>query len=243
MEENNKYDAEEQKEVAKVALLLYSWKFLKLDPIEAQALEKQKEDSKKQILGRIEIQNHHHQPMSPEIGQPNNNGPGGDNNDRAISPPRLPPVLALNGLIGECSRPFEKQLTESDVKDDQSRLSLNKDFVINYFLPILNDGEDPEEEITVTTYDIEGKEYKEMVFKLWGKKMYVLTRNWKKFCHHHNFVKHSDWVTVWMFRHNQTNKLCFVITSRHVPVDAESSKRKFKSANRSESGRKKYRKI
>jgi hypothetical protein len=36
-------------------------------------------------------------------------------------PHEVPSIPGLNGIIGRCSKPFEKQLTESDLRDDQSR--------------------------------------------------------------------------------------------------------------------------
>jgi hypothetical protein len=44
----------------------------------------------------------------------------------AYNPLDFPPVPSLTGLIGVCSKPFEKQLTSRDVRGDQSRLSMNK---------------------------------------------------------------------------------------------------------------------
>ncbi|XVE63547.1 hypothetical protein DITRI_Ditri07aG0028800 [Diplodiscus trichospermus] len=49
-------------------------------------------------------------------------------------PPEIPPIPALAGVVGECSRPCEKQLTETDLSDNQTRLSLSKDHVRDYIL-------------------------------------------------------------------------------------------------------------
>jgi hypothetical protein len=42
---------------------------------------------------------------------------------RAEPEPRdLPPVPKLHGIIGQCSQPYEKVLTETDTKADQGRI-------------------------------------------------------------------------------------------------------------------------
>lgn len=133
------------------------------------------------------------------------------------NPPKLPPAQSLSSLIGKCSKPFEKQLTESDVRDDQSRLSMSKQDVERFLLPLLEGEENLHVGIPVTTYDLEGKAYP-MVFKQWASKIYILTGGWKRFYHEHVLCKYEDFVTVWMFRHNVTGNLCFVISSRRLPV-------------------------
>ncbi|XWS72068.1 hypothetical protein CRYUN_Cryun02cG0009200 [Craigia yunnanensis] len=62
-------------------------------------------------------------------------------------PPDIPPVACLNGLIGRCCKPFEKQLTESDVKVSQCRLSINKFNVENAVMPLLKEEEDSSESL------------------------------------------------------------------------------------------------
>ncbi|KAG5254939.1 B3 domain-containing protein [Salix suchowensis] len=114
-------------------------------------------------------------------------------------PHEVPSIPGLNGIIGKCSKPFEKQLTESDLRDDQSRLSINKADAQN-----------------VTTYDPNGKEFA-MVFKIWVSKIHVLIGGWKAFFHEHRLRKDQDFVTLWMFRRLDTKKLCFVITWRSLP--------------------------
>ncbi|KAK6229042.1 hypothetical protein SCA6_017993 [Theobroma cacao] len=132
-------------------------------------------------------------------------------------PPNIPPVATLAHLIGECSRPYSKQLTETDLKDNQIRLSLNKNHVGKSFIPLLKEHEDVNKGIQVITYDPEGKEYP-MKFVFWTSKMYVLTTSgWKRFYKDHA-LKESDIVTVWMFRHRHTHNLCFAITWRRSPT-------------------------
>jgi hypothetical protein len=129
--------------------------------------------------------------------------------------PAVPPVPSLTDLIGACSEPFEKQLTGSDVKGSQSRLSINKAYVKNFLVPLLNKNDDLLKGIPVTVYNTAGKEYP-MTFKIWASKFHVLMRGWKLFCSDHELRKHEDFVTLRMFRHARTTKLCFVISSRKL---------------------------
>ncbi|XP_024183460.1 putative B3 domain-containing protein At4g03170 [Rosa chinensis] len=133
------------------------------------------------------------------------------------TPPNLPPVPSLHKLIEICSEPFEKQLTCSDVRDDQSRLAMSKEDVQKHLMPLLNESEDLNEGIDVTTYDLAGKEYP-MKFKTWVSKIHVLTGGWKAFCRDHQLVQTQHFVTVWMFRNIATGNLCFVIEVRRLPV-------------------------
>lgn len=130
-------------------------------------------------------------------------------------PADFPPIPSLAGLIGKCSKSFEKQLTATDLDDHQMRLPLNWNHVEEFMLPILmlEAGEDVKEGFEVTTYDWEGNQYS-MKFKAW-KKMYVLTtKEWKRFYTKHQLKKEIDFVRVWMFRHRQTHNICFAITRR-----------------------------
>jgi hypothetical protein len=133
------------------------------------------------------------------------------------APPNLPPVPSLQQFIEICSEPFEKQLTSSDVKDGQSRLAMGKEDVQKRLMPLLNENEDLNDGIEVTTYDLAGKEY-QMKFKTWVSKIHVLTGGWKAFCHDHDLVEYQHFVTVWMFRNIATGNLCFVIDVRRLPV-------------------------
>ncbi|KAK2992902.1 hypothetical protein RJ640_028144 [Escallonia rubra] len=135
----------------------------------------------------------------------------------ATPPPELPPIPMLHGRIRQCSKPYEKQLTESDVKDSQNRLTLSKDYVKFHLESMLEPEENLREGINVTTYDSQGNTY-DMVFKIWAGKMHVLTAGWKKFYQQHCLRAHDDWVTLWMFRHSRTERLCFAITSRTMQL-------------------------
>ena len=54
-----------------------------------------------------------------------------------------------------------------------------------------------------------------MSFKVWADKYYVLTSDWTKF-HQDNGLTDKHGLTLWMFRHVETQKLCFVISWRKV---------------------------
>ncbi|KAK1373410.1 hypothetical protein POM88_029603 [Heracleum sosnowskyi] len=125
--------------------------------------------------------------------------------------PWLPPVPSVKPFIGKCSKAIKKQLEDSDVKDNQARLSLKKDSVVKEFLPVLKSYENVKDGIEVIAYDSYGNKYERMKFILWADKMYVFTRQWKQFCEDHKLVSYNDGVKVWMFRDNRTDKLCVVI--------------------------------
>lgn len=61
---------------------------------------------------------------------------------KCYNPPDIPSVPSLNNeLIERCSKPFEKQLSASDLKDSQSRLTISKSDAENHLYPLLNEGE------------------------------------------------------------------------------------------------------
>ncbi|KAG6659174.1 hypothetical protein CIPAW_03G014800 [Carya illinoinensis] len=135
------------------------------------------------------------------------------------SPPDCPPVPSLSGVIGACSKPFEKQLTPTDVRTDQCRLSFNKADVENFLLPLLNKSDDLVRGTPVTVHDIMNGKECSMTFKRWASKFHVLTEGWNKFCKEHELRKYEDFRTAWMFRHvDQTGELCFVFSLRRIPV-------------------------
>lgn len=126
----------------------------------------------------------------------------------------VPPSLAQ--VIGNCSTPFNKRLTRTDTQEDQLRLLLKYDHVVKFLHPLLRPSEldrIKKRGMVVCVYDCNGRMY-EMVFRLWGTKAYVITtRNWFEFCVDHGLEQVLDWVTIWMFRHNVSGRICFVITS------------------------------
>jgi len=109
------------------------------------------------------------------------------------------------------SRSIKKQLMSSDVDTDQSRLMLSKEQVKEKMLPFLEESEDPVKGVDVSVYGPDG-EVQQMKFKMWnGDKTPVLTSGWMQFVADYGLLKTSDFVTVWMFRHIKTRKLCFAI--------------------------------
>lgn len=117
----------------------------------------------------------------------------------------------LRGFIGPYSELFVKQLTVTDTKSDQGRLSIKKEFAVASLLPLLNKDENPVDGVQVTVYDPNGMEC-QMMFKFWAQKYYVLTQGWKAFCHDRH-LSSKDVVKLRMFRHLKTRSLCFVISS------------------------------
>ncbi|GMY36137.1 putative B3 domain-containing protein At4g03170 [Fagus crenata] len=127
---------------------------------------------------------------------------------QTLNPRDFPPVTSLRGFIAMCSTPYWKKLTQTDMREDQARLIISKRFAEIYLLPLLNKYEDVGKGISVTVYDMNGKIF-QMTFKLWTNKVYD---------------DFETSVTLWMFRHVQTRKLCFVISPEKSSV-IESSKR------------------
>lgn len=137
--------------------------------------------------------------------------------ENIYNPPDIPTIPGVtNNDILFCCKPFEKKLYTSDLKPGQSRLLLNKNHVETYFLPLLKKGEDVREGINVVVYDLQGNTFN-LVFKYWSEKVYVLTGvAWIEFLKTHQLKAIEDHVTVWMFRHSQTNELCFALSVRRV---------------------------
>lgn len=145
--------------------------------------------------------------------------------------PLFPRITSLLGLIKECcSVPYEKQLTKTDLRDDQARISIKKAYVEQYLLNLLNEDENIEEGIPVIVYDENGKTYP-MMFKLWSSKIYVLTHGWKTFYIDSKLHYHDDFitsVTLWTFRHLRTARLCFVIFTKTLPAVEPVTRRRIK---------------
>ncbi|KAL3719720.1 hypothetical protein ACJRO7_004666 [Eucalyptus globulus] len=129
---------------------------------------------------------------------------------RRSNPPIVRRVNALIDSIGRCRGPFEKQVKASDLKDQQNRLLLRKEDVREFILPLLEEDDNPEQGVEVTTYNTLGETFP-MQFKMWSGKVYVLMRNWKEFVGE-NKLKESDILKIWAFRDVQTKRLCFVIS-------------------------------
>ncbi|VYS61693.1 unnamed protein product [Arabidopsis thaliana] len=120
-------------------------------------------------------------------------------------------IFGDNEVTRLFSRPIKKQLMSSDVDKDQCMLMLSKEQVKEKMLPFLEDSEDPVKGIDVSVYGPDGK-VQQMEFKMWnGDKTPVLTSGWKQFVEDYGLSMTCDFVTVWMFRHIKTRKLCFAI--------------------------------
>ncbi|KAF7851858.1 hypothetical protein BT93_L2018 [Corymbia citriodora subsp. variegata] len=140
-------------------------------------------------------------------------GPQCDDPQRSATRPYL--VRSVNVLIdsiGECSKPFEKQLTTSDIIGIQSRLLVNKTDFVNNILPLLKTGDDIEVGIPVKTFNPAGKA------------SHVITSGWNLFVKD-NRLEVSDIVRVWPFRDVRTRELCLLISSRRPgaqePIEKE----------------------
>lgn len=136
-------------------------------------------------------------------------------------PSRLPPLPNhLLGLIQgqQCSKPFEKQMTETDVNHLYQRLIVYKKDEKRYLSPLLNEKENLEEGVNVTVYDTDGVDY-EMELGTWNSGTRVLAgEGWKNFRKAHCLMAYRDFLTLWMFRNADTTKLCMFISCRRLPV-------------------------
>ncbi|XAR67034.1 hypothetical protein NMG60_11013447 [Bertholletia excelsa] len=146
----------------------------------------------------------------PELGKPID----------GLNPPTRPPISKLRGIIGDCSKPFETQCAFLDLFWDG--LSLPHKLVRELMKPLMTDAEASTLEkgkdgLHVTVYDSKGNGYP-MVFKFWLSVIWVLTEGWTRFCNQNGFEGCKDFLTIWMFRHNQTQRLCFVIMGRRFPI-------------------------
>ncbi|KAF3557112.1 hypothetical protein F2Q69_00010826 [Brassica cretica] len=114
-------------------------------------------------------------------------------------------------LVDQFSQPIKKQLTVSDVKEDQRRLMLGKDEVKKKMHPLLTGSEIKRltEGLDVTVYG-PGKVSRTMRFKMWSSTP-VLTSGWKGFVDACDLKEHCDFIHIWMFRRRETRELCFVI--------------------------------
>ena len=136
--------------------------------------------------------------------------------------PKMPPVRRDIGSLvknNEYSTPFEKQLQDNDIKQHY-RLFLSQRAVRKFLFPLLNDEERQDfvrQGIPVTAYDVQGNAFP-MEFKQTSckDKRHILTRGWAEFCNEHGLRAFKDFVTLWMFRHKETDRLCFVISIRTV---------------------------
>ncbi|KAF6164479.1 hypothetical protein GIB67_025305 [Kingdonia uniflora] len=119
----------------------------------------------------------------------------------------------IRDYIGTDCAYVPRDLTNSDVLKQQSRLRIPTDFCKANIEPILRKDENPEDGISVTVYDSEGKEYL-MKYKCWTSTgSCVLISGWKDFVNYHG-LKEKDPFGLWVFRHAQTDNLCFAVTGQ-----------------------------
>ncbi|GFS41220.1 hypothetical protein Acr_00g0073130 [Actinidia rufa] len=214
---------EELREKNSAALLLVTMKYLIVDEQTLISLEALKTEAHCQhwMKGcesfKTAIKNGL-DPALPELGNPID----------GLTPPKLPPIKVLEGLIGECGVPFEKQLTDTDVNKGQGRLSIAKELVEKFVKPLMGEEErrslEQSQETQVDVYGSKGIRYP-MKFKIWSSKMHVLTSGWNEFCGNNEFKALNDWVSLWVFRHKETEKLCFVMIARTFPTGTLVTKR------------------
>ncbi|KAL1217838.1 putative B3 domain-containing protein [Cardamine amara subsp. amara] len=128
-------------------------------------------------------------------------------------------IFHFGDVMGRFSKPIKKQLMMSDVTKNQSRLILSRQQVEETMLPLLEESENRHEEgLAVSVYGPDG-EVQEMRFVIWNEgKTPVLTSGWKDFVAKYDLHMFSDFVTVWMFRHIKTRKICFAIDCTRFPI-------------------------
>ncbi|VVB02841.1 unnamed protein product [Arabis nemorensis] len=119
--------------------------------------------------------------------------------------------------VGVCSELMRKQLMGSDVKGNQCRLMLVKNEAKKMMLRVFEKTERGigTDGLKVSVYGQDGEVY-EMMLKMWNKNTVpVLTSSvWNKFVGDYGLMKHSDFLTIWMFRHIESRKICFAIDSK-----------------------------
>ncbi|KAJ4906719.1 hypothetical protein Rs2_10377 [Raphanus sativus] len=140
--------------------------------------------------------------------------------------PAKPPFL--DDLVGDvCSEPIRKQLMGSDVKEDQRRLMLGKAQVEKMVQQVMGKSKKVGTKgLEVSVYGPDGKVGK-MKFKMWGVNTPVLMGiGWKDFVNEYDLRKHCDFVTIWMFRHRNSDEICFAIDkTRHHSITRQLRKR------------------
>ena len=132
----------------------------------------------------------------------------------------MPPVQRNFGSLVKNNRYstlFEMQLQEKEFKE--YRLYLSKTAVEKLLFPLLRNEELRHnvirQGIPVTAYDVQGNAFPMQFKQSTGKqKRYMLTKGWTRFCNRHGLREFKDFVTLWMFRHKETDRLCFVISFR-----------------------------
>ncbi|CAH2058658.1 unnamed protein product [Thlaspi arvense] len=132
--------------------------------------------------------------------------------------PEKPPFVRDLNAVGVCSEPVRKQLTKSDVLNDQCRLMLGKKEVKKMMLHVLgHSGRVGTNGIEVLVHGPDG-EVHTMVFKMWADTPVLAGVGWKKFVGGYGLEMNSDFLTIWMFKHSETQQICFAIDVTRFPV-------------------------
>ncbi|CAN6831486.1 unnamed protein product [Brassica oleracea] len=139
--------------------------------------------------------------------------------------PETPPEkIIYPSLVEQCSRPIQKQLTTSDVKQNklsQSGLSLSNSQVRKKFQQLLEESGENERRFSV--YGPDGK-----VHEIWlgkEKSSFGLTIGWWRFVVEYWLKEWCNFVTVWMFRHRDTQRICLAIDVTTFAFRKQVSKR------------------
>ena len=139
--------------------------------------------------------------------------------------PKIPPKKIIHDrLVEQCSRPVQKQLTTSDVKE--RRLSLPR----NKFQKLLDESEATRgrKETRVSVYGPEGE-----VHEMWlgdddeeeRSSSFELVIGWRKFIVDYELKECCDFITVWMFRHRDTQRICLAVDATRFVFRLQVSKR------------------
>ncbi|KAF3510661.1 hypothetical protein F2Q69_00008246 [Brassica cretica] len=120
--------------------------------------------------------------------------------------PANPPEKIIDSLlVGPCSRPIRKQLTKSDVNGEELMSAMKKKF-----LPLLDESEIRRHGKTVSLYGPDGKLLHDT--ETWITDSLVDSiAGWRKFVGDYELKENCDFITVWMFIHEDTHEICFAI--------------------------------
>ncbi|CAF2094679.1 unnamed protein product [Brassica napus] len=131
--------------------------------------------------------------------------------------PNTPPIEIIHDrLIEQCSRPIQKQLTTSDVEQRKLYLPRKK------FQKLLD--ESGRREIRVSVYGPDG-EVQEMWLGDDDEETFELVIGWRTFVEQYGLKECCDFVTVWMFRHRDSQRICLAVDVTRFVFRKEVSKR------------------
>ncbi|KAJ4879899.1 putative B3 domain-containing protein [Raphanus sativus] len=140
--------------------------------------------------------------------------------------PAIPPEKIIESrLVGACSRPIRKQLTESDINGEELMLAMSP--VKKKFLPLLEE----ESEIhqgqrgkTVSLYGPYGKLHDTETWMINRDSLDSIT-GWRKFVGEYELKENCDFITVWMFIHEETHEFCLAIDRTRISLQKQLSQR------------------